>query len=118
MLERIGKTLDHLSIRWSLTGGPAAYELQQFYKGAEVPIFVSLLSNDAIRQLRLLRDQSGPLVFIRAFGTVPFWKEVERKTIAHPWLIYSELMQSSDSRAHEAAKHLKDEFLKEPKNND
>lgn len=31
--------------------------------------------------------------------------------LAHPWLIYTELMYSSDLRAHEAAEELKREFL-------
>jgi hypothetical protein len=36
---------------------------------------------------------------------------VEGLWVAHPWLIYAELMYSDDSRAHEAAEELRRERL-------
>lgn len=60
-----------------------------------------------------LPDKSGPLIFLRSFGSVPFWQESGSFPIAHPWLIYSELMYSSDPRAHEAAEEIKREYLSE-----
>jgi len=109
--QKIRKTFAESSLKWSLTGGPAAFELQRFYKGPETPMFVESLPEATVRELRVLVDRNGPLIFLTAFGTVPFWKEVDGNTIAHPWLIYSELMYSSDPRAHEAAEQLKAEFL-------
>jgi hypothetical protein len=100
-----------LSIRWSVTGGPAAFALQKFYRGLELPVFVDSFSDQLRRQLRILPDKTGPIIFLRSFGTVPFWRETEPFPLAHPWLIYSELMNSSDPRAHEAAEELKREFL-------
>lgn len=111
-LEKLQATFGPASTKWSLTGGPAAFELQHFYKGPEIPVFVDSLSDQFIRELRLLPDKAGPLIFLRSFGTVPYWKNVAGKPIAHPWLIYSELVHSSDPRAHEAAEQLKGEFLK------
>lgn len=99
------------STKWSLTGGPAAFELQRFYKGPEIPIFAESPTDATIRELRVLPDRDGPLILLRAFGTVPFWKQIRGKMIAHPWLIYCELMYSSDPRAHEGAEQLKAEFL-------
>jgi hypothetical protein len=112
LLEKLQATFGPASIKWSLTGGPAAFELQHFYKGPEIPVFVDSLSDEFIRELRLLPDKTGPLIFLRCFGAVPYWRDVAGKPIAHPWLIYSELMHSSDPRAHEAAEQLKGEFLK------
>jgi hypothetical protein len=112
VLQRLRETLSTVSTKWSLTGGPAAYELQHFYKGIEIPVFVDSLPDSSIRKLLLLPDKTGPLIFLKSFGTVPYWKKVGGKTIAHPWLVYSELMYSSDPRAHEAAEQLKAEFLK------
>ncbi|MEW6131469.1 MAG: type IV toxin-antitoxin system AbiEi family antitoxin [Acidobacteriota bacterium] len=111
MLERIAHSLAGLSIRWSLTGGPAAYEFQHFYRGTEIPIFINAVSDTTARHLRLLPDVQGPIIFLRSFGTVPYWKEVGGKMLAHPWLIYAELMHSPDPRAHEAAEELKGKFL-------
>ena len=110
-LKKIRDTFAKASLKWSLTGGPAAFELQRFYKGPEIPIFVESLGEATLRELRVLPDRNGPLILLRTFGTVPFWKEIRGNTIAHPWLIYCELMYSSDPRAHEAAEQLKAEFL-------
>jgi hypothetical protein len=111
-LGRVRDAFAKASLKWSLTGGPAAFELQRFYKGSEIPIFIGSLADATLRELRVLPDRNGPLILLRAFGTVPFWKEIHRITIAHPWLIYCELMYSSDPRAHEAAEQLKAEFLR------
>jgi hypothetical protein len=112
LVQKLRKTFSKSSIRWSLTGGPAAFALQRFYKGPETSIFVESLPEAIRRELQVLPDRNGPLIFLKAFGTVPFWKEVGGTAIAHPWLIYSELMYSSDPRAHEAAEQLKAEFLR------
>jgi hypothetical protein len=111
LLRKIRATFAKASTKWSLTGGPAAFELQRFYKGPEVPIFVEPIAHTTLRELRMLPDRDGPLILLRAFGTVPFWKQIRGNMVAHPWLIYCELMYSSDPRAHEAAEQLKAEFL-------
>lgn len=110
-LRKIRAAFGKASTRWSLTGGPAAFELQRFYKGPEIPIFAESTTDATIRELRVLPDRDGPLILLRAFGAVPFWKQIRGNIIAHPWLIYCELMYSSDPRAHEAAEQLKAEFL-------
>jgi hypothetical protein len=94
-----------------VTGGPAAHALQKFYRGSELPIFLNSFTEQLRRQLRIIPDKSGPLIFLRSFGTIPFWRETAPFALAHPWLIYSELMYSSDPRAHEAAEEIKREFL-------
>jgi hypothetical protein len=111
MLVTVRAAFADLSIRWSVTGGPAAHALQKFYRGLELPIFVDSFPDQLRRRLRILPDKSGPLIFLRSFGTVPFWREPEPFPLAPPWLIYSELMYASDPRAHEAAEEIKREFL-------
>jgi hypothetical protein len=113
MLASVREALTEHSIRWSVTGGPAAYALQKFYRGQELPIFIDSFTDQLRRKLRIIPDKSGPLIFLRSFGTVPFWRETGPLPLAHPWLIYSELMYSSDPRAHEAAEEIKREFLSE-----
>jgi hypothetical protein len=97
--------------RYALTGGPAADALQHFYKGPEAPIFVEGDPSKIQKQLRLLPDRQGPLILLRAFGDVVFWRSVNSEPITHPWLIYVELMNSTDPRAHEAAEKLREEYL-------
>ena len=76
-----------------------------------MPIFLDAFPEQLRRRLRILPDKTGPLILLRSFGTIPFWREFEPFPLAHPWLIYSGLMNSSDPRAHEAAEELKREYL-------
>jgi hypothetical protein len=111
MLAGIQESLAKDSVRWSVTGGPAGYLLQKFYRGLELPIFIESLNDQLRRQLRIIPDKSGPLIFLRSFGSIPFWRKAGSVPLAHPWLIYSELMYSFDPRAHEAAEEIKREYL-------
>ncbi|MFZ0732133.1 MAG: type IV toxin-antitoxin system AbiEi family antitoxin [Candidatus Sulfotelmatobacter sp.] len=113
MLVAIRDSLAKDSIRWSITGAPAAYRLQKFYRGLELPIFIESLNDQLRRRSRIIPDKSGPLIFLRSVSSITFWRESGSFPIAHPWLIYSELMYSSDSRAHEAAEEIKREYLSE-----
>ncbi len=85
--------------------------LQKFYRGLELPIFIESLDDQLRRRLRIIPDKSGPLICLRSFGSISFWRESGAFPIAHPWLIYAELMCSSDPRAHEAAEEIKREYL-------
>jgi hypothetical protein len=59
------------------------------------------------------------VALLRAFGDVVFWEERERRLLAPPWLIYSELFANTgaelravgDPREHEAAEELYSKFL-------
>lgn len=110
-LAHVSTTLADSHTRWALTGGPAAHLLQHYYRGDEIPIFLEDSSSEIQRRLRLLPDRTGPIKLLTAFGTLAFWRSIENYTIAHPWLIFAELMQSEDSRAHEAAQEIYSEFL-------
>lgn len=111
LLSKVSGVLAETHTRWALTGGPAADLLQHYYRGPEVPIFVDKPRADLPGRLRLLPDRNGPIKLLSAFGPLAFWRTIDSYTIAHPWLIFAELMQSEDSRAHEAAEELYREFL-------
>ena len=96
-------------IPYSLTGGPAADAIQHFYRSSEVPVFLNAGNH---RALRLLPDRTGPVVLLKPFGDLVYWREFEGKMVAPPWLVYAELLNSSDPRAREAAEELRQEFLK------
>jgi hypothetical protein len=110
-LSRLSADLAPADVRFSLTGGPAAEVLQNFYRGPETPFFLSHWNPEIQKRLRLLPDRQGPLTILRGFGAPAFWRVVKSLPIAHPWLIYAELMNSDDPRAHEAAEELRREFL-------
>lgn len=111
ILTKAREEFTNLGVRWSLTGGAGAYTLQRFYRGPEMALFVAPFSDPLRRRMRLIPDKAGPLIFLRPFGTLPFWCEMEGNFIANPWLIYAELMHSDDARAHEAAQEIKRQYL-------
>jgi hypothetical protein len=112
-LARFKSAAKETGTRWALTGGPATYALQRFYRGEETPVFVNELAPDIVRRLKLLPDQKGPIILLRAFGEVVNWRTANDMPIAQPWLIYAELMYQDDPRAHEAAEQLRREYLKQ-----
>jgi hypothetical protein len=89
--------------RYALTGAPAAFLLQKFYRSPDIPIFAQPVDPTVLQRLRLLPDRQGPITLLRAFGEVVFWEEREHRLLAPPWLIYAELCAGADPRAHEAA---------------
>jgi hypothetical protein len=111
-LRQLGDVLKETNTPWSLTGGPAADILTHFYRGAETPIFIGELTPAVLKKLRLMPDRDGTVILLKGFGQVTYWKAVDGKMLAHPWLIYSELMYSSDPRAHEAAAELEAVILR------
>jgi hypothetical protein len=99
------------NVRYSLSGGPAADLLQHFYRGPEVTLFLRPSRRAIAQELRLLPDREGPVTILSAFGDLVFWEQREQHMLAPPWLIYAELMNTNDPRAHEAAQELRREFL-------
>jgi hypothetical protein len=110
-LTRLSEATREQKIAYALTGGPAAEAMQHFYHGSEVPVFLALPSTGLQRALRLLPDRTGPVVVLKPFGQVVFWREFDGRMVAPPWLVYAELLTSSDPRAREAADELRRVFL-------
>jgi hypothetical protein len=109
-LDRLKKEMPP-GVRYSLSGGPAADLLQHFYRGPEVTLFLKPSARAIQHQLRLLPDRDGPVTILSAFGDLVFWEEREHHMLAPPWLIYAELLNSKDPRAHEAAQEFRTKFL-------
>lgn len=110
-LVRLRQEAEVERLRYALSGSIAAYQLQKFYKGSAATAFVQPSSADLLKRLRLLPDREGPITLLKAFGEVVFWRTMDHTSLAHPWLIYAELMSESDPRAHEAAEELRKEVL-------
>ncbi len=108
-LSRLTQDAAAQKIPYALTGGPAADAMQHFYRSSEVPVF---LNAEHHRALRLLPDRAGPVVLLKPFGDLVYWREFEGKMVAPPWLVYAELLNGSDPRAREAAEEFRQEFLK------
>lgn len=112
-LVRLQREAPAHGFEFALTGGHASYKIRQHYKGPTATIFVRPVMQDLPRRLELLPDREGPILLLKSFGDPAFWKEVDRTAIAHPWLIYAELLAEALPRAHEAAEDLRSEALQQ-----
>jgi hypothetical protein len=111
LLEHFGRLAKRADLFWAVTGGQAAYALQHFYRHDQVEVFSTAVSSDLLRELRLVPDREGPIVLLRAFSRYCAWRQVGEIWVAHPWLIYSELLHQGEPRSLEAADHLREEYL-------
>lgn len=98
--------------KWALTGGAAAYALDRFYRGKKTTFFVAKRDEEIRRALRLVPDPEGPIVMLDAFAPVVFWEQKREIPLAHPWFVYAELLYDPEPRAHEAAEHVRERYLK------
>jgi len=69
-------------------------------------MFLEPSSRRTGQELMLLPDSEGPVTLLRAFGEMVFWQQRDNHMLAPPWLIYAELLNSTDPRAHEAAREF------------
>ena len=111
LLKHLAQVAARADLGWAVTGAPAAFALQRFYRDDEVPMFLTDLRPDTQRELRLVPDREGPVLLFRAFGTHYAWRKVGDLWVAHPWLIYAELVHRDEPRAYEAADQLREEYL-------
>ena len=91
---------------WRFTGTSAAWRMLRHYRGSRVSIQVDGDVGDLRKALRALPDPSGNLIVLRELG--PLARQGTQAGLAHPALVYSELMTSGDDRAVETATLISD----------
>jgi hypothetical protein len=111
LLGKFKKWAKRNNVQWAVTGGPAAFALDQFYRGEQVPIFLANAPDQLNRQLKLLRDTNGTVTLLKMFGTLFPWRVQNDLPIAHPLLIYADLLHQGDPRALEAAAQIQERHL-------
>lgn len=111
LLEQLGRLAHGTGAMWAVTGGQAAYALQHFYRHDQVEVFSAAPSSARLRALRLVPDREGPIVLLRAFSRYCAWRQEGDLWLAHPWLIYAELLHQAEPRSLEAADQLREEYL-------
>lgn len=112
-VEQVETVASNQGVRWALTGSAGAYELDRFYRGAETQLFLGAKTvSDALRRdLKLLPDKRGPISCFRLFGDGVPYAGTRKRPVAHPWLIYAELLHEREPRALEAAQEIREKFL-------
>ena len=112
LLREIGRVAKQVETEWAIAGGPGAYALDRFYRGDDMPLFVVPVAPTLHRALKLVPDRNGPVTLLRGFGRHWAGRVVDGVQIAHPWLIYAELLYAGEPRALEAAEQIRETYLK------
>lgn len=105
--------LEHKKIFWALTGGFAANILTRHFRGEHISLFAEEWPRDLMQRLRWLPSADGPVTVLRKFSPlVTFNPEVpDSPPVAHPLLVYAELIFQGRERELETAKILYDRYL-------
>ena len=96
-------------LNWAWGGATAGYRLTQHYRSATTTLHVAVPPTTMQRQLNLLPAKDGPIVVLGVPG--PLGLEGPSPHIAHPLLVYTELLVEGDERALEAAAEIRTRFL-------
>jgi hypothetical protein len=112
-LRLLGTELENKEISWALTGGFAADIFMHHFRGEQLTFFVQEWSVELTRQLRWLPSEQGRVTVLRKFSPfVVFNLEVSRsQPVAHPLLVYAELISQGGEREVETAKLLYNRHL-------
>jgi hypothetical protein len=94
---------------WAFGGGAAAWRMKQFYRGEDTVLHVDHLAADSLRRIRAIAADDGPITVLRTPGTVAY--EGAGPHLAHPLLVYTEMMTARDPRMREGATEIRDRLL-------
>ncbi|HEX7126405.1 MAG TPA: type IV toxin-antitoxin system AbiEi family antitoxin [Thermodesulfobacteriota bacterium] len=111
LIRGVAAAAERAEVPVALTGSAGAYALDRFYRGEEITLLVGAFTPALQRSLRLVPDREGPVTLLRAFGTRWAWRATGGVTVAHPWLIYAELLCQGDPRGLEAAEQMRHNYL-------
>ena len=101
-------------MHWALTGGFGAFELLHHYRGATLSIFVEKWTPPtALVALHLLPHKGGDVNVLRSFspGVFESLDAQPGHPVAHPLLVYAELLFQNGDRELETARQLYTTFL-------
>jgi len=95
----------------AVTGGLAADELTHHYRGEDLTAFVSDWPKGVLQQLRWLPSPTGPITLLRQFCPAVRWSKGGEQQVAHPLLVYAELLHSGRERERETARMIYERYL-------
>lgn len=113
VLATLNTQLSHRSLKWALTGGFGADALVYHYRGEHLSLFVEQMPSELPRGLKWLPSPHGPVTVMRMFSPhLMFTSEKPLPMpVAHPLLIYAELVFQGRDRELETAKLIYERYL-------
>lgn len=106
----LAQELAAADIQWALTGAAGGYQLEKLYRGETTTLFVADFPRELQHRLRLVPDPHGPVTLLRTFGDLVVWRK-EPLPVAHPLLVYAELLHQGGTRDLEAANLVRENYL-------
>lgn len=112
-LQILRSELEDKKLSWAITGGFAADILTRHFRGEHLSFFAHEWPLDLTRRLKWLPSNQGPVTVLRKFSPlVTFNLETPRsQPVAHPLLVYAELIFQGRERELETAKIVYDKYL-------
>ncbi|MBI5544616.1 MAG: hypothetical protein HY901_12055 [Deltaproteobacteria bacterium] len=98
-------------LTWAFGGGAAAWRMTHFHRGEQTVVHVASAPQDLTARLRALPSSEGKLVILSTPSALGF--EGTEPHLAHPLLVYSEMLAAQDARTREAAEDIRRQFLPE-----
>lgn len=101
---------------WCVTGGFGADEMIHHYQGNTLTLFVEFWRhNESLKALKWLPVSGGPITILKSFSPLVFHTrgEKQRIPVAHPLVIYAELLHQGMDRDLETARLIYKEYLEE-----
>lgn len=112
-LQILRGQLEDKKLSWAITGGFAGDILTRHFRGEQLSFFAQEWPLDLTRRLKWLPSDRGPVTVLRKFSpVVDFNLETPRsQPVAHPLLVYAELIFQGRERELETAKIVYDKYL-------
>ncbi len=100
------------ALLWTLSGGWAADALVHHYRGEDLCLLVSGWTDQVSKALRWLPSATGPIILLRQFAPgVAFPVARSADQVAHPLLVYAELLHHGGERERETARLVFERYL-------
>ena len=94
---------------WAWGGAAAACRMLPLERGTETVLHVADVPVDVLAQLQAVPASDGPLIILQTPGALAY--RGAKPHLAHPLLVYSELLSTDDPRASAAASAIAQSFL-------
>jgi hypothetical protein len=97
------------AIRWAWGGAAAEHRLLHYYRGTTTVIHFDAPPSTAAKRLGLAPAREGAITFLGVPGPLAF--QGTQPDVAHPLLVYSELLATGEERARDAASRIRERYL-------
>jgi hypothetical protein len=109
LLDDLRRYFERRELPWALTGAEAAFRLTHYYRGERIVIFAPIDLPGFEDETDCMHDQRGDLQILRYFCEMIETPKGKRKLpLAHPLLVYAELVADGTDRAVGAAELLRE----------